>query len=628
MESKKKLDNLYRQMEELTDSFQSLGSSCSKEAEKLKNSGKPPDPHFIKELEKAAEKFYNIRFELEQIAVEISWQGLNGPANSIYKLQEIWSGLNEHLSIQSTALDSAELFADAAHEVSDTTERTALPAAAKQNKFEVTSDIPSASEQEKTEADCSRTNAALKNVNNEVDHADLSAEHPAYDKHESFEMTADLRDRYPELLYNLIGEDKLGPAFWLACYYEQNFGTAPVPSWLIKAVEIASAVQGEGGPASKRLSHIYKNYDFRALLIDEEPSRRAALNLLIFSALLRPAFLAPGSGAAAILENLDDLPGTLKTLAAAVKGFGGSETEGAARRDIDILSSEVKVWKKQNRKLTLASPVASKIWDKMHNGEGFLSRLLTPIEENNMEELENIRELFNYLREKENLKKEIRKLYQDMPELKDNVEIFHVPGSWQVINRMKSALKLAERWIKLHDKTDGMAGMKEDPLIVSLSGNLVSAGRELDGYSWQYQGDLLVKASAAVCARAIDSLKRLLEEQTIFSLTPDEVTSLETGNNPQLLLKHNWKPQKQTIGKMGEALLELLNEMPSRKIGKKERKTDSSAGAIPLVNPSSTRSQEEVPRPIRPDLDKLCRNEILTAQEREFIRDTLKSLNS
>ncbi|MDO9533976.1 MAG: hypothetical protein Q7J85_01300 [Bacillota bacterium] len=618
MDSNRKLDNLYRKMEELTDSFQFLGDNCSKEAEKLKNSGMPPDPHFIKELENAAEKFNYIRSELEQAAVEFSWNGFNGHANSISKLQEFWSGLREHLSGQSTEADSAGLYADGSHEKPELDSAT-LPVVAKHNKFELTGGIRSADKPEKTEADRPHIFATS-----------VAAEYPADDEYETFGVSGDLRARYPELLYNLIEEEKLGPAFWLACYYEQNFGTAPVPSWLIKAAEIASAVQGEGGPASKWLSYLYKNYNFHALSIDEELSRRTALNLLAYSALLRPAFLAPGSGAAAILENLDDLPGTLKTLAASVKGFSGTETEGAARRDIDILCSEVKVWKKQNRKLTLASPVASKIWDKMQNGEGFLSRLLTPIEENAKEELENIRELFNYLREKENLKKEIRKLYQDMPELQDNVEIFHVPGSWQVINRMKSALKLVERWIKLHENTDGMVGMEENPLIKRLSESLVSAGRELDGLPWQYQGDAFVKAGAAACTRAIDSLKRLLDEEmdTIFSLTTDDVASLETGNNPQLLLKHNWKPQNKTVEKMGKALLELLEEMPLRKIEKKERKIDSSAGVIPSVSPSYNRSQDEVPRPIRPDLDKLCRNEILTAQEREFIRDTLKSLNS
>lgn len=561
MESKRKLDNLYRQMEELTASFRFLGDNCSKEAEKLKNFGVPPDAHFIKELENAAERFNNIRAELKQAAVELSWKGFNGQADSMVKLQEIWRGLTEHLSGQLSEADST--------------------------------DLSTVDEDEKTE------------------------------------VTGDLQARYPEFFYNLIEEEKLGPAYWLACYYEQNFGTAPVPSWLIKVVEIASAVRGEGGPASKWLSHLYKNHDFLALTIDEEPSRRIAFNLLVYSALLCPALLAPGSGAVAILENLTDLPGALKTLAAAVKGFGVPETEGAARREMDILSGEVKVWKKQNQKLTLASPVASKIWEKMQKKDGFLSILLTPVEENVREELENIRKLFNYLREKENLKKEIRKLYQDMPELQGNMEIFHVPGSWQVINRMKSALKLVERWIKIQEKTDGKIGIKNS-LVQGLSESLVSAGRELDGLPWQFQGDPLVKAGAAACVRSIGSIKNLLEEEmeTAFSLTPDDVASLEAGNNPHLLLKHNWKPEKKMVEKMGKALLELLDEMPSRKIEKKERKIDSSSWVIPSVSPSFLRSQDESPHPIRPDLDKLCRNEILTAQERDFIRDTLKSLNS
>ena len=112
-----------------------------------------------------------------------------------------------------------------------------------------------------------------------------------------------------EQIFNLMREGKLEPAFWLSCYCEQRFGETPFPSWLIKAVEVVEVIEGGGGPAEAWLSYIYSNHDF-AVLLEEEPleERRMAHALLGFAALLKPAVVAPGSGAPKLIGQLKGLP--------------------------------------------------------------------------------------------------------------------------------------------------------------------------------------------------------------------------------------------------------------------------------------------------------------------------------
>jgi hypothetical protein len=168
----------------------------------------------------------------------------------------------------------------------------------------------------------------------------------------------------------LVRERRFGPAYWLACYQETKHGNAPLLPLLIKTLELADIVEGEGGPAARWLTKIYGHSDFEDLLVAppgkaDHPARR----LFAFAALLRPAILAPDSGAPRLLGRLTNLPSGLSALCAAVAG--GAE-HSSWKEEARVLAEEVKGWQQRNQKLTTAAAPAAKLWESVQEEGGLV----------------------------------------------------------------------------------------------------------------------------------------------------------------------------------------------------------------------------------------------------------------
>ncbi|RJX27994.1 MAG: hypothetical protein C4554_03105 [Dethiobacter sp.] len=431
------------------------------------------------------------------------------------------------------------------------------------------------------------------------------------------------RERLVEQIFNLIRDGKLGPAFWLNCYCEQVWEKAPLPSWLIKAVEIAEVVEGDGGVAAGWLSYIYKHNNFESLL-EKKTGGENKLVFSLFSAasLLRPALVAPGSGAPLLLKKIGGLPGGIQELCAVLAG-NGEQVGLDWKKELQALSHEVTTWQKRNQKLTLASPLAVKLWEKMQEEGELLYKLLQPVKENAKGALEDIRMLVSYLREENNLKKEVADLYYGMQDSKESLEIFHIPGSWQVLARLREALKLAERWLKLHERItknkEARTPQKDD-----LREPLLSARKDLEGAARKYGDDTMVSAGIALCERVFDSLEKYFQERRTEIPTAEVLSALELSKNPQLKLKPSWKPKAETVEKLGKALVELLNEGEVN-TGKAETKNDDLEFAVRKEAGTYNLSNNDTALPT-PNLRKTWeRDEVLSPQERDFLMNTLRS---
>ena len=260
-----------------------------------------------------------------------------------------------------------------------------------------------------------------------------------------------------------------------------------------------------------------------------ENNRRKTGLQLCFSALLRPALAAPETGATSLLPLRQDLPGELKSLADAVSSENGTAAESSAdwKRELELLSRDAQSWSKQNRKLTLASPLASQLWETMLEEGGLIHRLLRPMILNDVENLEDISELVSYLLDRENMKKELSRLYREMPGVPEKMEIFHVPGSWQVMNRLKNALKLAERYVRLYQKAAGESAGSGNPRTEQIYRFLEPARRELQKLAQYYGPEPFMGAALAVTGRALNSVEEYLRQKAETSLTPEEAASLK-----------------------------------------------------------------------------------------------------
>lgn len=412
-----------------------------------------------------------------------------------------------------------------------------------------------------------------------------------------------LREKLPGLTCRLISENRLGPAYWLTCYHEQKFGAAPVPSLLLKALELADVIEGERGPASQWLTHIYRQPGFDSLFTESQEitESRLAVQLLTVAALMRPALLAPETGASLLLGKLGDLP---PGLAACTTLISLDMSQPVGVEELDILSREAVGWRQRNRRLTMAAALATRLWDAILEEGGLLEKILRPVIDNDLGAVEEVRELVDHLRDESLLKTEIGSMYRNLQEMDAQLHIFHVLGSWQIVARLREALELAERWLTVHRRLNE-AGGKTSPLPkAKLLVLMQSARDDVNDLAGRYPHSDLVKAATAWCGHALCSLEELLRRGQTEVEKPEDLSTVEYGKCPQLKLKPLWQPNAEAVERLGEALVGLLDD------------AGADVNCTGQKDPFAERASESA------EFERLWEDVLLSTQEKEFIRDT------
>jgi hypothetical protein len=646
LDYKKELQVLYHQIMKLETSFDILSDNFLMQSKKLKDPGIPPGLNYIKKITNIRRKYKLIVRKIFLMSKALYPAGNNKKPSSLSEVKDLWHFLYNKLYPQSEKQNNlypkpekqsraganaeAESLKEQKKLAQDIfTEADSQSAAIEAVTQDVAAETVAQNVATKSTIQSAATKAAFQGITTEAvpQSADKALPDPAGSGLTKESNNKEAPEKLFGMIYSLIRDAKYGPAFWLSSYCEQVFGRAPVPPWLIRAMEIAVVIRGEGGPAAKWLAYLYKNHDFEALYPGKpvapapEVANKVGLGLLAFSALLRPSLLAPGCGALSMLGKLTELPEGLGKLVTAIQSCrlpGGNGIQSGMQEDMRILSDEVKSWYKQNKKLSLASPAASKVWKYALNEGGFVYEILNPIQENNREALEHIRKLCDTLKDKENLKNEIKKLFITHRAPAGEMKASHIPGLLQMINRTKGALKLAERWIKLLEKEEKNNDGKS--LTLAFQEPLQLARVELYKIAAQFKGNLLVEAGLAATHRAFDSLEELTLDGMPEPISAEDSARLEANSNPQLLLKIPWKPKEATVKSMGKALLHLLEEqLPQRNAA-----DTGDAGELPS---SGLSEQRESFAAVNSNPGELNKNNILTLQEREFIKKTLRTFN-
>jgi|Deesub1362A_J573_1020465.scaffolds.fasta_scaffold00080_103 hypothetical protein len=414
------------------------------------------------------------------------------------------------------------------------------------------------------------------------------------------------RVRLSGLICALLRERRLEPAYWLACYHKQKFGAPPAPPVLIKAVELADIIEGDGGPAARWLAHAYRHPDFREVRAGQPgEAGRLALNLLMVAALLRPALAAPGSGAPEALAGLDDLPPGIAAVGDLLAGRG--QADPGWEKELEALSAEARSWQRHNRKLYMVAPLAAKLWKTMQKEGELLQRLLRPVIEKDTAAADEIRSLVNRLRDEDELKSEIARLYRRMQEMDAQLDIFHILGSWQVLARLREVLDLVERWLGLQARLTEARKQAAAPGHDELRKFLQAARDDLDGVLRQYPDHPLVAAGVSLCGHALALLEEFLRRDRKTAPGAEELAARECGKHPQLKLEPFWMPPAEAIERLGKALVELLDDLPA----------EQREGAVEKGRFAEMLAAESA------ELDRLWGDDgILTPQEKKFIRDT------
>jgi len=187
-------------------------------------------------------------------------------------------------------------------------------------------------------------------------------------------------------------------------------------------------------------------------------------------------------------------------------------------------------------------------------------RLLCSVLANDAQAVEEVRGLANRLQNEASLRREIEDFYRRRKQLGAKQDMFHILGSWQILARMREALKLAERWLDFREKR---AQARIEVQILrqdGLDGLLPPAQKDLDALAGEYAEDHAVTTATLLCRHCLDSLRALSRSGREGFVEPQELASGEIAKQPQLKLDPLWMPSAAAVDCLGSALLALFED--------------------------------------------------------------------
>lgn len=362
------------------------------------------------------------------------------------------------------------------------------------------------------------------------------------------------------LAWRLIHDGNRGLAFQIAADLERKTSAAriPLPSALARAAALAMHVQSENGELYGFLKH-----DLRAAL-EQVPARGDAgvgfsSRLLLAAASLRPALLAPHSGAASTLREAH-LGGDVQQLNAFAKPiweFGdrgvplnpealeGAQSKAAWEDKLTTLRAEAASWWKTAQLVAIVTRPGAGTWREMLEGSGVVGRMLLPVRQGLSEpaQLRQLRELIEQFDSDAALSAEAHRIFT----LEHRGQLVE-PAAKKIVRLGREASLLARRWVTLHEsRPDGALGYllkhaaELRAQIETRSVGVIAELRELT----VGRDEITLNGAVTYTIAAVENVRALFAGGAAKPEPPSRLL-LHAGllRFPELDLNENWEPRE------------------------------------------------------------------------------------
>ncbi len=269
----------------------------------------------------------------------------------------------------------------------------------------------------------------------------------------------DSDEHWVSLGWSLLAEGDWAGAYWLASSLKVAGRDVLV------APELLAVLQG-----SRWLKNDTDSLVFDILQIASEwaPQNTTSERLLGLAAALRPSLVAPQcTGLVGWLPQRDEINPALGTLADAVRTFASAGyplraedlkgAEGMETREKGIeetIEQALRLLKNnQDRKLKMLR--ATNVLHRLVDQDGDLTRLLTPVIENQADQVDQVRQCMSGFKERKQIVELIRQIDQERTSARPSRPITGVPRD-QLVRSVEEAVGLAHRWCSL-------IAQKQDP---------------------------------------------------------------------------------------------------------------------------------------------------------------------
>ncbi|NET25872.1 AAA family ATPase [Okeania sp. SIO1I7] len=348
-----------------------------------------------------------------------------------------------------------------------------------------------------------------------------------------------------DLIWQLIREQQLSLAYHLAYAVEQQYPNVEphLPSWLIRALALSQHLRSEVGEIAYRLKDDFANYTGNETSGKNEWSY--AVMLLLAAASIRPALLAPDTGAYNILQRLPLGTAQLnqlyeycqviseygkKHLPLAPKMLKKATSPAERQKSLEQLYQKVDHWWSQAQAYDMKHGVAKKVWKDWLRTDGLVYCLLNPIITKDNSAWKTVETQVNKLLDESKIKEEARRTEGQIRTARRGT-----PIPEKMIDRLckftAEALDLAKEWVELQQEEleankKNSIQQEAELLGQKISGVQDKAIAELNDYEKE-NPPLFVLAGLSCCRKAIEDIRALFD--------PDEPLPRVKGNPKHII---------------------------------------------------------------------------------------------
>lgn len=362
-------------------------------------------------------------------------------------------------------------------------------------------------------------------------------------------------------LWQLVSEGRNGLAGVLADALAQSQSEVrhALPSWLAEVVGLSRHVVSETGDVARLIEAAFANFDDAQLLDGLSAEQATAVGLLLVAASMRPALIAPRTGASRLLHAaIKIIPPEMYGFCTAVATFGDRlqplepavlrevKSEAAWAESIVAIQTQASDWLQKAAQAKISYAPASRVLWKWLQRNQPISLLLQPVRENDQSKLESVRALILQLSDA----REAKKLVDDtdrkiLGRRLGNAITAGALAQLQV--QLENSIAIARDWVALRDqklgKTKGFKLAVAEHIRTDVTRCCPDAIALLRKWERHY-GDSPKGHAAAACAAALTDVQTLFDVDRPFS-TSEPTTYLDLRGEllfvPGLSLSDNWE---------------------------------------------------------------------------------------
>ncbi len=332
-----------------------------------------------------------------------------------------------------------------------------------------------------------------------------------------------------DLIWQLIREQQFSFAYHLASAVEQQYPNleAHLPSWLIRALALSQHLRSGIGEIAYRLRKDFSSYS-ESLGISEKSQWNQAVMLLLAATSLRPALLAPNTGASNILHQLrlGELNALYKYCQIVAK-YGDQHlaldpnilkkaTDRATwQKASDELYQKIEYWWSQARQQEMVYARAKKVWHQWLEPGKLIHELLLPIREKDLSKLTILQEKIQRLSDDSQVDEEIARIDRQIPDYSCSKAI-KGKGLFQLRSCVRQIIYLVQEWIELQESQPGVKQKKDyilkqaEQLRKQVWGCQEVVLKELDVWE-QKKLPVFLLAGISCCRKAVKDIQHLFD---------------------------------------------------------------------------------------------------------------------